>query len=135
MIRLGSLLLVAAAACGGTSSAPPPVEPVEAPGPASAAPPDPAPAEQTEADRAALIAAGEAYARESHPEMDLEVQFHAIEGDFALLLVIPSDEELESALLFMKREGGTWRGVHLSTALVCEALTAEGAPESLCERL
>ena len=135
-MRRGALLLLAASlACsGGESSSPAPVEPVPAPGPQAAAPAEPA-AAAGEGD-AALHAAAEAYVREvSSPGLAFELQPHAVEGDFALLIVIPEEEDADSALLLMKREGGTWRGVALGTAMDCDTLTEAGAPESLCEKL
>jgi hypothetical protein len=49
--------------------------------------------------------------------------------------VSPEIEGADSALLFMKREDEAWRGIHMDTALICEALTDAGAPASLCEKL
>jgi hypothetical protein len=133
-MRTGVLLaLLSLLACGGGAS-PALVEPVPAPGPESAVPAEEPPT--AEEDQAALLAAAGAYVQESrNPGVGFELQPHAQEGDFALLLVIPEIDEAENALLLMKREGGTWRGVHLDTALDCDALTEAGAPESLCEKL
>ena len=134
----GALLLFATflACSGGESSSPAPVEPVPAPGPQAAAPAE-TPAAPADGDGdAALRAAAEAYVREqSAPGLAFELQSHAVEGDFALLIVIPAQEDADNALVLMKREGGTWRGVDLGTGMDCDALTGAGAPESLCEKL
>jgi hypothetical protein len=125
-------------ACGG-SSEPAPVEPVPAPGPAAAADTAPEGAEPAAAEPAedpALMAAAEAFARKNAAaglEFTLKVQ--AQEGDFALLVVEPKKEDADAALLFMKREGGAWKGLDLGTGIDCSDLRAQGVPDSLCASL
>jgi hypothetical protein len=127
------LALLLTLGCG-RSSQPPDVAP-KAPSPESDSAEREA-ASAREGDEAALLAAGEAYVRERRdPGVPFEVRPHAREGDFALLLVSPEIEGADSALLVMKREGEAWRGIHMDTALICEALTDAGAPASLCEKL
>jgi hypothetical protein len=69
---------------------------------------------------AALLAAAEAYTRK-HAAAGLEftLRIQAQEGDFALLVVEPKKEEADAALLFMKREGGGWKGLDLGTGIDC----------------
>ena len=137
--RIASLALLALVACGG-SSEPAPVEPVPAPGPEAAAEGAPgaaAPAATPDSpDDAALIAAAEAYARKSSaPGLEFTLKIQAQEGDFALLVVEPKKPDADAALLFMKREGGAWKGLDLGTGIDCSDVAAEGVPASLCASL
>jgi hypothetical protein len=100
--------------------------------------PAPVPARLTDAagDSRALLAAGEACARENAAAgLEFDVTVHAIEGDHALLLATPAGPDADSALVFMKRDGGTWRGVAIGSGLECADLIEEGAPERLCSKL
>ncbi|HEU5060967.1 MAG TPA: hypothetical protein VFU21_30765 [Kofleriaceae bacterium] len=124
-------------ACGG-SSEPAPVEPVPAPGPAAAADTAPAGSEPAAApaEDPALIAAAEAYTRKNAAAgLEFTLKLQAQEGDFALLVVEPKKEDADAALLFMKREGGAWKGLDLGTGIDCSDLRAEGVPDSLCASL
>lgn len=137
--RTALLALVALLACGG-SSEPAPVEPVPAPGPGAAAEEAPGGAESAAApdspEDAALIAAAEAYARKSSaPGLEFTLKIQAQEGDFALLVVEPKKQDADAALLFMKREGGAWKGLDLGTGIDCSDLADKGVPASLCASL
>ena len=137
--RLASLLaLVVLCACGGGSE-PAPVEPVPAPGPGAAADQPAAAAEPAggeSPEEAALLAAAEDYTRK-HAAAGLEftLKIQAQEGDFALLVVEPRKENADAALLFMKREGGAWKGLDLGTGIDCSDLADQGVPASLCSSL
>jgi hypothetical protein len=136
--RTASLALLALVACGG-SSEPAPVEPVPAPGPEAAAEEAPGAAEPAAGESpedAALIAAAETYARKSSaPGLEFTLKIQAQEGDFALLVVEPKKQDADAALLFMKREGGAWKGLDLGTGIDCSDLADKGVPASLCASL
>jgi hypothetical protein len=118
--------LCLALACGGNS----------APAPADQAPPPAPAATEPKDDPAALLAAAEAYVREnSTVDLAFHLEVHAIEGDHALLLVVPERSDLEPALALMKRDAGTWRGLDLGAGLDCDTLLEHGAPETLCDKL
>ena len=120
-------------ACGG-SSEPAPVEPLPAPGPEAAG--EPAATASEPAADPALLAAAEAFTRKhSAAGLEFTLKVQAQEGDFALLIVEPKKEETDAALLFMKREAGTWKGLDLGTGIDCGDLASEGVPDSLCSSL
>ena len=127
-MRLLSLLLVAAA-CG-RSASPAPVEPVAAPGPAAAEP------EVSDDPDAELMAAADAYARANAAKgVELTLEVHARDGDFALLLVEPVRDDADGALLFMKQEAGAWKGLGLGTGIDCADFAEQGVPAKLCDSL
>jgi hypothetical protein len=142
----GALLLSLAAACGGStgegSTAPAAVEQPDEPisvqtGPD--APPAPAPATppalvSPEEDEAALMTAARAYvAKNVAPGLQYTVALKAREGDFALLLVLPAAQEQDSALVFMRKDQGTWTGLDLGTGIECADHVGQGMPQSLCD--
>jgi hypothetical protein len=62
----------------------------------------------------------------------LRVEVQGIEGDFARVVVIPAlSLEMESATVFLKRDGGTWQGLTYGTAFAPEDLRELGVPEHL----
>src|SRR5688572_12237920 len=133
-----SLFTVVTFCACGSSSEPAPVEPVPAPGPAAASDQAPAAAEPAEGtpEDAALVSAAEAFAKKnSAAGLEFTLKIQAQEGDFALLVVEPKKPESDAALLFMKRDAGTWKGLSLGTGIDCSDLADQGVPASLCASL
>ena len=120
--------------CSSSNGSPkvaPPVETEPAPKSDTAAP-----VADPNAGRQDLVEAGYAYVKVAAAEgLEVDIDVHAIEGDYALLLVVPTSYDSDSALALMKREGSTWKGLLLGTGIDCDALLEHGAPEALCNML
>lgn len=137
------IVLLASIGCGGSSSPAPetvtpeaPDVPVPLPSKSEAPPPPPSVGDSpAEADRAALMQAAQTFARQhvaTGVEFDLELK--AQDGTFALLYVLPKSQEADTALLFMQKAGGAWKGLDLGTGIDCADYAALGMQQSLCDQ-
>ena len=137
-------IALALAACGGAADGTSPTtveqpdEPLgakHAPGaPAPAPAPAPAANPSPEEEDAALMTAAKAYvAANVAKDLQYTVELKAREGDFALLFVVPAGPDQDTALVFMKKDKGTWAGLDLGTGIECADHVGVGMPQSLCD--
>ncbi|HUS68837.1 MAG TPA: hypothetical protein VMZ28_30080 [Kofleriaceae bacterium] len=136
-------LLLALAACGGAAdgTTPAAVEQPDEPLGAKHAPGAPAPVPEAPAanpspqeEEAALMTAAKAYvAANVAQDLQYTVELKAREGDFALLFVLPASPDQDTALVFMKKDKGTWTGLDLGTGIECAEHVGAGMPQSLCD--
>ncbi len=79
----------------------------------------------------AIIAATKKYVAAESGIPDVKVTVEKIEGDYARVTVTPKDNQTDPALVFLKREGGVWRGLTIGTGFDPADLEKLHIPASL----
>ena len=83
-------------------------------------------------DDEAIIAGTKKYlAKESYVVGEMKIAVEKVDGDFARVLVTPKNGQTDAALVFLKREKGTWRGLTIGTGFDPEDLVKLHIPASL----
>lgn len=82
-------------------------------------------------DNQAIIAATKKYLAAESAITDVKVTVEKVDGDYARVTVTPRDNRTDSALVFLKREGGVWRGLTMGTGFDPEDLAKLHIPASL----
>jgi hypothetical protein len=82
-------------------------------------------------DPQAIVEATTAYVRETSAVQQMRVEVEKVDGDFARARAFPTDVETDPAYVFLKREGGQWKGLILGTAFGPEDYAQYGIPASL----
>jgi hypothetical protein len=83
-------------------------------------------------DDEAIIAGTKKYlAAESYVVGEMKIAVEKVDGDFARVLVTPKNGQTDAALVFLKREKGTWRGLTIGTGFDPDDLVKLHIPASL----
>ncbi len=83
-------------------------------------------------DDEAIIAGTKKYlAAESYVVGEMKIAVEKVDGDFARVLVTPKNGQTDAALVFLKREKGSWHGLTIGTGFDPEDLVKLHIPPSL----
>jgi hypothetical protein len=85
------------------------------------------------AEERALLEAARHYVAAETGVSRFELQIVRMTNDYARLHVTPVVPRPDPAVVYMKKEAGTWRGLFVGTGLAEEDLREIGIPESLWE--
>jgi hypothetical protein len=92
-----------------------------------------APAPQADESEAIRRAALE-YVRSETAVANVSAEVQAVGNDWARVRVVPTGGETDPALLFLRKEGGVWRGVAIGTAFAPHDLERLGVPAAVRPR-
>ncbi|MEY2490472.1 MAG: hypothetical protein QOC70_2414 [Verrucomicrobiota bacterium] len=82
-------------------------------------------------DDQAIIAGTKKYLAAESYTAAVKITVEKVEGDYARVLVTPSDNQTDPALVFLKRERGVWHGLTIGTGWDPEDLAKLHIPASL----
>jgi hypothetical protein len=82
-------------------------------------------------DDQAIVAATKKYLAGESYTGEIKVTVEKVDGDYARVLATPKDNKTDPALVFLKREHGTWRGLTIGTGFDPEDLAKLHIPASL----
>lgn len=79
----------------------------------------------------AIVAATKKYLAANSYPTDLKITVEKVVGDYARVLITPKDQKLDSAIVFLQRERGAWKGLTLGTGWDPDELAKMHIPASL----
>jgi hypothetical protein len=83
-------------------------------------------------DEAAIIAGTKKYlAANSYSVADMKIKVEKVSGDYARVAVEPKKKDMDAAIVFLKREQGSWKGLTLGTGWDPADLDKLHIPKSL----
>ena len=82
-------------------------------------------------DDQAIIVATKKYLAAESAITDVKITVEKVDGDYARILVTPSDNQTDPALVFLKHERGVWHGLTMGTGFDPEDLAKLHIPASL----
>jgi len=66
-------------------------------------------------DEAAIIAGTKKYLSANSYSAGVKIKVEKVSGDYARVAVEPKKKDMDGATVFLKREGGTWKGLSIGT--------------------
>ena len=81
-------------------------------------------------DHEAIMAAAKKYLASQEYASDIGVKVEKVDGDYARVVTVPKND-MDPALVFMKRENGVWKGLTIGTGFDPEDLAKLHIPTSL----
>jgi len=82
-------------------------------------------------DEAAIIAGTKKYLAANSYSADMKIKVEKVSGDYARVAVEPKKKDMDGATVFLKREGGTWKGLFIGTGWDPADLDKLHIPKSL----
>lgn len=66
-------------------------------------------------DEAAIIAGTKKYLAANSYSADMIIKVEKVSGNYARVAVEPKKKDMDGATVFLKRKGGTWKGLSIGT--------------------